>query len=110
VLKYYVDGLRTLLLGEGNLVRLAPDGANGSTQMVALAGASFLPWKGFMFTLLGERSQEDIMVKNAAWDAATLLFGWFPVAHCEFQLMGRLQYPEGGNLAETLFFQVHYYL
>jgi hypothetical protein len=110
VAKYYFQSIKTLLLAEANIVHLMPDRVVGSTQLVALAGGSFLPHRGVMLTVLGERNQEDLNVRRAAWDALTGLVGWFPVPHAELQLMGRLQWPEGGSAAKTLFLQVHYFL
>lgn len=110
VAKYYIEPLRTLLFGEADLVHLMPDGVGSSEQMVSLLGASVLPARGWLFTVLGERNQEDLSVRRAAWDALTGMIGWFPVPHGELQLMGRLQWPEGGTAAKTLFMQVHYFL
>jgi hypothetical protein len=110
VAKYYFERVRTLVFGEADLVHLMPDGVPGGQQLVALAGASVLPARGWLFTALTERNQEDLRVRKSAWDALTGMIGWFPVPHAELQLMGRLQLPEGGSLAKTLFLQVHYFL
>jgi hypothetical protein len=109
VAKYYVEGLRTLLLAEADLVHATPHAASSVEQFVGAAGASVLPARGWLMTLLVERSQEDLRV-GAAWDALTAIAGWFPAPHSEIQLMGRLQLPEGGPVAKTLFLQVHYFL
>jgi hypothetical protein len=108
--KYYLERARTLFLAEANLVDLIPDHAAAGAQLVGAAGASLLPVKGFLVTLLYERNQEDLRVRNAAWDAVTGLLGWFPAPHSEIQLMGRLQFPEGGAVAKTVLLQVHYFL
>jgi hypothetical protein len=108
--KYYVAPLRTLLLAEVDLVQMIPDRSRVAHQMVALAGASLLPVRGVMVTLLGERKQQDLTVRSSGWDALTGLLGWFPVPHAELQLMGRLQFAEGEGTAKTLFLQVHYFL
>jgi hypothetical protein len=39
-----------------------------------------------------------------------LLLGWFPYAHVELQVMGRLDFPTGTPAAKTLFAQLHYFL
>jgi hypothetical protein len=108
--KYYIDPIKTLLFSEADLVHLMPDNVEGGQQLVALAGASVLPGRGWLLTVLGERNQEDLRVRKAAWDGLTGLVGWFPVPHSELQLMGRLQWPEGGSVAKTLFLQLHYFL
>jgi hypothetical protein len=108
--KGYVDPIKTLFFAEADLVHLMPDGVPGSDQLVALLGASVLPARGWLLTLLGERNQQDLRVSKAAWDGLAGIVGWFPVPHAELQLMGRLQWPEGGTVAKTLFLQVHYFL
>jgi len=45
-----------------------------------------------------------------AWTAGTFLLNWFPYAHVELQLMERVQFPEGGQAANTILLQMHYYL
>ncbi|HZL19955.1 MAG TPA: hypothetical protein VFG23_19625 [Polyangia bacterium] len=109
--KAYVERLRTQLFGEVDLVnQIYTDLANTTrTQLVGAAGFAVLPITGVMVTLVGERNQVDVQVPDA-WTAATALVNWFPYAHIELQLMGRLQFPTGGNAASTLFFQIHYFL
>jgi hypothetical protein len=109
VAKYYLSAVRTLFLAEGNLVHAMTDRASSAEQFVGAAGASVLPARGWLLTLLLERSQEDLRV-GSAWDALTAIAGWFPAPHSEIQLMGRLQLPEGGPVARTFFLQVHYFL
>ena len=68
-----------------------------------------LPVRGVIVTLLAERNQTDVNVRNAAWTAATALVNWFPYPHVELQVMGRLQFPSGTDVAKTLFAQAHYF-
>jgi hypothetical protein len=112
VAKYYLEPIRTLLLGEANLVRQMFDGGGVSArhQFVATAGASVLPVRGLMITVLGERNQVDLTVRDDVWNAATGLVSWFPYAHFELQLMSQLQFPAGGRVAKTALLQVHYFL
>ena len=77
--------------------------------MIGLAGFTVLPIPGVMLTLLGERNQIDVAF-NDAWTAADALINWFPYAHVEAQVVGRLQFPTGGEVAKTLFIQLHYFL
>jgi hypothetical protein len=109
--KVYLERLRTLLLGEVDVVNQVFTNVGDAvrTQIVGAAGFAVLPIPGVMATFLGERNQIDVAVPDA-WSAATLLVNWFPYAHFELQLMERLQFPTGGSPAETLFFQVHYFL
>jgi hypothetical protein len=112
VAKQYVEPLKTIFLAEANLVRSDFDAMDvGSTwSMVGLVGASLLPVRGTMVSIYGERSHSDLRVANAAWNAADLELTWFPYAHIEVQLLGRLQFPAGGDVARTLLAQVHYFL
>jgi hypothetical protein len=109
--KGYLERLRTLLFAEVDAVELHFDDDSLPTrhQVIATAGLTVLPIPGVMATLLGERNQLDIAFPNG-WTAATALLNWFPYAHVELQLMGRLQLPTGTDAARTLFVQLHYFL
>ena len=107
--KLYLESLRTLLLAEGNLV-FRDMSAGGGEQFVGAAGAAIFPVRGLTLTLLGERNQVDVSVRDSAWNAATALASWYPFPHFEAQLMGRLQFPTGTDAARTLLLQVHYFL
>jgi hypothetical protein len=109
--KFYLQPLRTLFLAELDVAHLSfDDSAVGlRTQMVGLAGLAVLPIRGVIVTVLGERNQVDVAVRDSAWTAADLLINWFPYPHVEGQLMGRLQFPAGGEAAKTLFAQLHYF-
>ncbi|HXU03823.1 MAG TPA: hypothetical protein VN903_22815, partial [Polyangia bacterium] len=109
--KVYIDLLRTLLLAEVDAVNMWFDDAAVGTRMqiVGVGGFAVLPKRGVIVTLLGERNQVDVNVRGAAWTAATGLINWFPYPHFELQVMGRLQYPSGGEAAKTLFAQAHYF-
>ena len=109
--KYYLQPIRTLFLAELDVVHLDFDGnAIGvRTQMIGLAGFALLPVRGLIVTLLAERNQVDVLVRDAAWTAGDLMVNWFPYPHFEAQVMGRLQLPAGGDVAKTLFAQLHYF-
>jgi hypothetical protein len=108
--KLYVESLRTMLMAEANGVQLvfADDSVPTRAQVVGAAGAAILPVTGLVVTLLGEYNRVDLGAP-AGWTAATALVSWFPYAHCEAQLMGRLQHPNGGDVASTVFAQLHYF-
>ena len=76
---------------------------------MGLVGLTWLPIPGVMATLIGERNQLDLSFDDA-WTAGDLLLNWFPYAHVELQLVGRVQVPTGGAAAETFFAQLHYFL
>jgi hypothetical protein len=109
--KVYLEGWRAQLFGEVDLVNQIFTELDDTTrtQMVGAGGLALFPLAGVVVTLIGERNQVDLQTPDA-WTAATALCNWFPYAHFELQLMGRLQFPSGGSTASTLFFQVHYFL
>jgi len=109
--KGYLEGLHTLLLGEVDVVNnvFTQLGDSARAQIVGAAGFTLFPLRGVMITALGERNQVDVQV-NDAYTAGTLLVNWLPYAHFELQLMERVQFPSGGSAANTLFFQIHYFL
>jgi hypothetical protein len=109
--KGYLENLHLLLLGEIDFVTNVFTDLNDYTreQIVGAAGFTLFPVKGVMITALGERNQVDVLI-NDAYTAGTLLINWFPYAHFEMQLMERVQLPSGGSPANTVFFQLHYFL
>ena len=111
VAKFNLEMLRTLFLAEVNAVHLWFDASavGARMQMVGIGGIAVTPTRGVIVTLLGERNQLDVQVRGAAWSAATALINWFPYPHVEAQVMGRLQFPAGGEIAKTLFAQLHYF-
>src|SRR5262249_58242003 len=102
--------LRTMFLGELDVVHISVDSSAVGlrTQMIGLGGFAVLPVRGVFVTVLGERNQQDVAVRDAAWTAADLLVNWFPYPHVEAQVMGRLQFPSGTDVTKTLFAHLHY--
>jgi hypothetical protein len=111
VAKLYVDKIKTLFFAEADGVHLMFDdpAVDDRQQLIGTAGFTVLPVAGVNITLLGERNQIDLRAPSS-WSGLNALLSWFPYAHCEAQLVGRLQYPSGGEVAKTLFFQLHYFL
>jgi len=110
--KGYIDALKTLLMAEVDSVQLMFDDqmVDPRQQVVGLVGFTVFPVRGLMVTVLGERNQVDVQVRNDAWTAGTALVNWFPFAHLEAQVMGRLQWPGDAQPAKTFFAQLHYFL
>jgi hypothetical protein len=108
--KAWVAPIRTLFLVEADFVRRDIDTVPTSYQFVGAGGFSVLPVKGLMATVLQERNQVDLQASGAHYDATTAFMSWFPYAHCEAQVVGRLEYPSGGHSAKTFLFQLHYFL
>jgi hypothetical protein len=108
--KVYVERLKTLFFAEADFVRVMPDAAQNRWQFVGACGLSLLPVRGVLATLIAERFQDDLQVRQAEWTAGTGLLSWFPYAHVEAQIMLRADVPGGGVAAKTFFAQLHYYL
>jgi hypothetical protein len=110
--KVYVAPIKTLFFGEVDSVQLMFDSPLVGTreQLVAAYGLTVFPVRGVMLTALGERNQLDLAVRDSAWSAANAFFNWFPYPHCEMQLVGRLEFPAGGDTAKTFLAQLHYFL
>ncbi|MDX2020898.1 MAG: hypothetical protein SF187_11720 [Deltaproteobacteria bacterium] len=108
--KLHMPSLRTMLLAEANLVHQELSVVGGSNQFVGAAGFASFPTRGLVLTVLGERNHQDIAIKGTAWNAGTVLLGWFPYPHFEVAAMGRLQFPEGQDTTQTFLFQIHYFL
>jgi len=111
VAKGYLERLRTLAFLEVDGVQLAfgDPAVTARRQIVSAAGVTWIPIPGIVATVLGERNQLDVQFPDA-WTAATALLSWFPYAHCEVQVMGRLQAATGSETARTFFAQLHYFL
>jgi hypothetical protein len=109
--KFYLQPVRTLFLAEVDVAHLAFDGSGIGvrTQVIGLGGLAVLPVRGLIVTVLGERNQVDVAVRDAAWTAGDLMINWFPYPHIEAQVMGRLQLPAAGDVAKTVFAQLHYF-
>jgi hypothetical protein len=109
--KAWIAPLKTMLLAEADFARRDVDTIPPpSYQFVGVGGVSVLPIKGVMATVLQERNQVDLSVSGASYNATTGLLSWFPYAHFELQVMGRLQFPSGGQSVQTFFVQLHYFL
>ena len=111
IAKGYVERARTMLFAEIDGVRWQFEDPHlpGYEQVIGIAGLTLLPIPGIMATLAAERNQLDVEIPDA-WSAGDALVSWFPWAHFELQVLGRLQLPTGGELAKTFFFQLHYFL
>jgi hypothetical protein len=113
--KLYLAGPRLQLLAEANVVYQSFDDVDAPrAQLTAYLGATWFPVRGLMTQLALERWDEDLDVKGVARSAASAQVQWFPVAHIEVSLWGRLAMlgsgEEDGPLAKTLLAQLHYYL
>ncbi|HEY6510218.1 MAG TPA: hypothetical protein VIY56_19480 [Vicinamibacterales bacterium] len=119
--KAWFETAKVLLMGEANFIRQQIKGVNyGQNQFVSYLGATFIPIKGVMAGVAYERFQENLAVKGTGRNAYNLQINFFPYAHIEAVLLGRVQTGgavgpanraiSDGSTVSTLMFQLHYYL
>jgi hypothetical protein len=65
--------------------------------------------RGWMLSGVVEAYLEDLAVEGTDRKAVSLELQWFPTAHVELLLLGRSQVI-GGDPANLLMLQAHYYL
>jgi hypothetical protein len=111
VAKVWMAPARLLFMGEADVIRQQIKGTGvGQTQLVSFAGLSLLPIRGLMATAAYERYHEDIAVAKTAHNAYDLEVNFFPWAHFELLMLGRLQQNGDGSRATLGMLQFHYYL
>ena len=113
--KGWFEGPKIQVLAEADFARLGIDNVAGSRwQFVGYLGAAWRPVRGWMFQLMLERWDEDLAVKGVARDALDLEIQWFPIAHVEVGVYGRVQLigtgSDDGSPSEVVLLQAHYYL
>jgi hypothetical protein len=113
--KWYLGGPSVLLLGEADLVRQGFKNTEEIRwQLAAYLGAAWFPHRGWMVQATLERYDEDLRIKGVARDAVGAALQWFPIAHVEVALYGRLTFigtsSDDGSPSQLVFLQLHYYL
>ncbi len=110
--KYWMEPAQLLLQAELDVgYQDFTFGAAGRPQLAGLLSASYWPLTGLLATAQLERFDEDISVEGVARDAGSLHLQYFPLAHWELHLFGKLEtqgdYSDPTSLAML---QLHYYL
>jgi hypothetical protein len=113
--KFLLAGPKLLLLSQVDIVHDSFEDLDmPRLQLAGYLGASWMFERGFMAQLTLERWDPDLSVKGVARDAAGLQLQWFPTAHVEVSLYGRLQLigagTDDGDPSQLLLLQGHYYL
>jgi hypothetical protein len=113
--KLWLDGPRIQLLAEADLIyQLLRNLGPNRSQFAGYLGAAWFPFRGFLAQLMLERFDEDLAIKGVARDAVDIELQWFPTAHVEISLYGRLQIigtgSSDGSPSEVGLLQIHYYL
>jgi hypothetical protein len=111
--KYYLESAKLLFMGELDLtLQDFADGGPSRSQLITHVSASYTPITGLMVSGGLERFDQDMSVADLARDAASLSIQYFPLAHWELMLIGKLEYVGGeyGDPNPLGMFQLHYYL
>jgi hypothetical protein len=110
--KYWLDSAKLLLMGELDLgYQDFTFGAAGRPQLATWLGARYFPFQGLMVGAALERFDEDMTVKDVARDSAGVTVQYFPWAHWEVLLFGRVEYQgDYGDGSTSAMLQLHYYL
>jgi hypothetical protein len=111
--KYYLESAKVLLMGELDLgMQDFAERGSSRPQLAGSLGATYWPVTGIMLGTSLERYDEDMSVADLARDAASLTIQYFPLAHWELMLIGKLEFVGGeyGDAISTGMFQLHYYL
>jgi hypothetical protein len=113
VAKYWLEDQKTMLLGELDVgAQTFPHGGPARGQLAAYAGASYL-WKpGWMFGGDLQAWKADLLLTGDSRTATSINAQWFPSAHWEVHLLGRLeaQALRYGPPELLALLQLHYYL
>lgn len=105
--KYWLDGPDVLLMAEADVTLQTIDAAERTNrQLTTYASGAWFPARGWMLALAVESHDRELGTPDVGVLAADAQVNWFPRAHLEVVLWGRVT-----NLDhEQLMLQVHYYL
>ena len=112
VAKYYAESADLMLMAESDLAleTFDADGADARTQWLGHLNATYFVTPGVWAGAVLERYDEDTSLSGTQRDAASLLLQYFPRAHWELMLMGRVERAGGGDQSRLGFLMLHYYL
>jgi hypothetical protein len=113
--KLHIAGPKLLLMAQADVVRETFDGFDDASrwQLAAYGGVAWRFARGFMAQLMYERWDPHTELKGVARNAADVELQWFPIAHIEVSLFGRMAFIGGeddGAASQLLLLQLHYYL
>lgn len=111
--KLWLDGPQVLIQAEAQVVRQNFEVGPTRHQVIAYVMTSWFPAKSYMVDLGLGHYDQDIKVPDVDRNAAEVNLHWFPTAHLELILMGRVQLiglGDGGPRSNYGLLQVHYRL
>jgi hypothetical protein len=111
IAKAWLENAKLLFMGQADVIYQTIKGSTeAQTQFVSYAGLTLIPIRGLMATAAYERYQENLEIARTGHNAYDLEVNFFPWAHFEFLLLGRLQQNADGTRATLGMLQFHYYL
>ena len=111
IAKAWIDNAKLLFMGQADVIYQTIKGSSeAQTQFVSYAGLTLIPIRGLMATAAYERFQENLEIARTAHNAYDLEVNFFPWAHFEFLMLGRIQQNADGTRATLGMLQFHYYL
>jgi hypothetical protein len=110
--KLWIERAGLQLLAELDVQRQSFDAGAPRLQLASYVGATRLLLPGWMVTAAVQHWEPDLTLRSSARAATELNVQWFPSAHFELHLLGRLEavgndYDHPGLLA---LLQLHYFL
>jgi hypothetical protein len=111
IAKAWLDSAKLLFMGQADVIYQTIKGSSeAQTQFVSYAGLTLIPIRGLMATAAYERFQENLEIKRTGHNAYDLEVNFFPWAHIELLILGRIQQNADGTNATLGMLQFHYYL
>jgi hypothetical protein len=111
IAKVWWEPAKLLFMGQADVIRQTIKGTGASqTQFVSFTGLTLIPIRGLMATAAFERYQENLEIARTSHNAYDLEVNFFPWAHFEFLVLGRLQQNGDGTRSTLGMLQFHYYL
>lgn len=111
--KLWLEEKKTLLLSQLDLgMQTFAGGADAIMQLSAHLSATYLWRQGWMMGAALERYDPDLLLKGSARDSLALTFQYFPRAHLELMLLGKVEF-QGEAYASPNpmgLLMLHYYL
>ncbi len=106
VAKYWLEGPKLLFMAQGDFGLKKIEKAHYTNrELVSYLGVSYFPVRGILVTAAAESWYEDLQTKGSERHAGSLEVQYFPWAHFELLLWGRMS-----TDASLLMTQLHYYL
>lgn len=110
--KLWLDGKKLMVLTEFDLglQTFRFDGADAQLQLAAYAGVTWFMKQGVMLGSAIEHYDHDVALKGSARDSINVSLQYFPYAHVEVMLLGKLETQGFDSINPQTMLMLHYYL